>query len=188
MSLPDAPIAHEGFFATHFFTVSDQEKSKDFYVPILGGKAIKPDNPCYIKLANTWILLNSGGGPTRDKPEVVLGTPWDLKRVSSFLNLRVADIWACYKRWGDNGASFLTEPVTDPDRVPDNPDDGRTGAGVSPPSIVRQRICGQRRPTLQAVTLFALSRSNHGNFQHFGPSGITGPMRAFTIVNALRCA
>jgi hypothetical protein len=29
MNLPDAPIAQEGFFATHFFTVSDQEKSKD---------------------------------------------------------------------------------------------------------------------------------------------------------------
>ena len=27
MNLPDAPIAHEGFFATHFFTVRDQEKS-----------------------------------------------------------------------------------------------------------------------------------------------------------------
>jgi len=23
MNLPDAPIAHEGFFATHFFTVGD---------------------------------------------------------------------------------------------------------------------------------------------------------------------
>jgi hypothetical protein len=29
MNLPDAPIADEGFFATHFFTVRDQEKSKD---------------------------------------------------------------------------------------------------------------------------------------------------------------
>jgi hypothetical protein len=88
MNLPDAPIAHEGFFATHFFTVRDQDKSKDFYVRILGGKVIKPDNPCYIKLANTWIILNSGGGPTPDKPEVLLETPSDLNRVSSFLNLR----------------------------------------------------------------------------------------------------
>ena len=43
MNLPDAPIAHEGFFVTHFFTVKDQEKSKDFYVRILGGKVIKPE-------------------------------------------------------------------------------------------------------------------------------------------------
>jgi hypothetical protein len=99
MNLPDAPIAHEGFFATHFFTVRDQEKSKEFYVRILGGKVVKPENPCYIKLANTWITLNSGGGPTPDKPEVLLETPSRLNRVTSFLNLRVADIWACYKPW-----------------------------------------------------------------------------------------
>src|SRR5262245_25657785 len=111
MNLPDAPIAHEGFFATHFFTVRDQEKSKDFYVRILGGKVIKAENPCYIKLANTWIILNSGGGPTPDKPEVILDTPSDLNRVNSFLNLRVADIWACYKQWGDKGAFFLTDPL-----------------------------------------------------------------------------
>jgi hypothetical protein len=28
MNLPDAPIAHQGFFAAHFFTVSDQDKSQ----------------------------------------------------------------------------------------------------------------------------------------------------------------
>jgi catechol 2,3-dioxygenase-like lactoylglutathione lyase family enzyme len=111
MNLPDAPIAHEGFFATHFFTVRDQEKSKDFYVRNLGGKVIKAENPCYIKLANTWIILNSGGGPTPDKPEVLLETPPDLNRVSSFLNLRVADIQACYREWRDKGAVFLTEPL-----------------------------------------------------------------------------
>jgi hypothetical protein len=49
MNVPDTPVAHEGFFATHFFTVRDQEKSKDFYVRILGGKVIKPENPCYIQ-------------------------------------------------------------------------------------------------------------------------------------------
>jgi hypothetical protein len=40
-------------------------------VRILDGKVIKPDNPCYIKLANAWLILNSGGGPTPDKPEVL---------------------------------------------------------------------------------------------------------------------
>ena len=33
---------------------------------------IKLENPCSIKLANSWIILNSGGGPTPDKPEVLL--------------------------------------------------------------------------------------------------------------------
>ena len=33
MNLPDAPIAHAGFFATHFFTVSDLDKSKELLCP-----------------------------------------------------------------------------------------------------------------------------------------------------------
>ncbi len=67
MNLADAPIAREGFYAAQFFTVRDQDVSKDFYVRIRGGKVIKPGNPCYIKLANTWLILNSGGGLTPDE-------------------------------------------------------------------------------------------------------------------------
>lgn len=115
MNLPDAPLAPEGFFVTHFLTVRDQEKSSDFYVRILGGKRIKPKDPCYIKLVNSWIILNSGGGPTPDKPEVILEPPTQLNRVNSFLNLRVADIWKCYREWSAKGAVFLTEPLPNPD-------------------------------------------------------------------------
>ena len=104
MNLPDAPIASEGFFVTHFLTVKDQEMSMDFYVRVLGGKMIKRKDPCYIKLVNS-----------PDKPEVVLEAPADLNRVSSFLNLRVADIWACYQQWRAKGAVFLTEPLANPD-------------------------------------------------------------------------
>jgi len=111
MNLLEAPIADEGFYVTHFLTVEDQTRSKEFYVGVLGGKVVKAENPCYIKLANSWIILNSGGGPTPDKPEVVLETPRELNRVSSFLNLRVADIWACYAQWKAKGVRFLTEPL-----------------------------------------------------------------------------
>ena len=111
MNLPEAPIAEEGFYVAHFLTVAGQSRSSEFYVKILGGKVVKEENPCYIKLANSWIILNSGGGPTPDKPEVVLETPRDPNRVSSFLNLRVADIWSCYNQWKSKGAHFLTEPL-----------------------------------------------------------------------------
>src|SRR6201999_1984206 len=90
MHLPDAPIAPEGFFGTHFLTVKDQEKSKDFYVRILGGRVLKPENRCYITVRYPCKTLNSGGGPPADKPEVLLETPSHLNRVNSFLNLRVA--------------------------------------------------------------------------------------------------
>jgi hypothetical protein len=88
VNLPDPPIVQEGFFAARFFTVSDQDKSKDFCVRILGGRVIKPDNPCYIKPANTWITLNSGGGPPPDEPGVLLETPPDLNRVNGFTTCR----------------------------------------------------------------------------------------------------
>lgn len=111
MNLPDAPIAGQGFYVTHFLTVKDQARSKAFYVAVLGGNVVQEENPCYIKLANSWIILNSGGGPTPDKPDVLLETPQDLKKVSSFLNLRVADIQSCYREWKAKGAEFLTEPL-----------------------------------------------------------------------------
>ena len=109
MNLPNAPIADEGFFAAHFFTVTDQEKSKDFYVRILGGKVIKPDNPCYIKLANTWIILNSAAARLPTNQRFSLKHHRISTKSYSFLYSRVPDIWACYKQWRGKGAFFLTE-------------------------------------------------------------------------------
>jgi catechol 2,3-dioxygenase-like lactoylglutathione lyase family enzyme len=63
-----------------------------------------------VALANSWIIINVGGGPTDDKPSVTLETPPDPNRVSSFLNIRVADIQAVYAEWGERGAEFLTPP------------------------------------------------------------------------------
>jgi lactoylglutathione lyase len=54
--------------------------------------------------------VNVGGGPTDDKPAVTLRPPEDLDTVSSFMNIRVADVWACYEDWRRKGAEFLTEP------------------------------------------------------------------------------
>src|SRR5439155_985008 len=63
-----------------------------------------------LKIANTWLILNAGGGPTDDKPTVTLTTPPDPNRTSAFLNIRVADIARAYKEWSAKGAQFLTEP------------------------------------------------------------------------------
>ena len=111
MNIPKIPVATEGFLVTHFLTVGDQVRSRAFYSDILGGKVVAPDNPCIIKLSNTWIILNSGGGPTPDKPEVILEVPQNPNRVNSFLNLRVADIQARYRQWSEKGAEFITEPL-----------------------------------------------------------------------------
>ena len=66
--------------------------------------------PAYIQTANTWLLVNVGGGPTPDKPTVTLTVP-DPDKINSFMNIRVADIQACYKLWKGRGAEFITEPI-----------------------------------------------------------------------------
>jgi catechol 2,3-dioxygenase-like lactoylglutathione lyase family enzyme len=67
--------------------------------------------PSIVALANGWVIINVGGGPTDDKPSVVLETPSDPNRTSSFLNIRVADIEAVYADWSERGAEFWTPPV-----------------------------------------------------------------------------
>jgi len=50
-----------------------------------------------------------GGGPTPDKPSVTLSVPANPDSVSSFMNIRVADIQACYNLWRSRGAEFIAE-------------------------------------------------------------------------------
>src|SRR5215470_17551664 len=107
---PSAEDSPDGFVLTHFLVVSDQDRSRDFYVSVFGGKVILERDPVIIKVANSWIILNAGGGPTDDKPEVTLTTPADPNFTSAFLNVRVADIASIYEQWTAKGAEFLTEP------------------------------------------------------------------------------
>jgi catechol 2,3-dioxygenase-like lactoylglutathione lyase family enzyme len=77
---------------------------------VLGGETVRSGEPSVVALANSWIIINVGGGPTDDKPTVTLETPRDPDRTSSFLNIRVADIAAVYGEWSSRGAEFLTPP------------------------------------------------------------------------------
>ena len=89
----------------------DVARSRAFYVDVLGGEALTEGEPSIVQLANSWIIINVGGGPTDDKPDVALAPPSDPNRVSAFLNLRVADIHALYEQWTSRGAEFLTPPL-----------------------------------------------------------------------------
>jgi lactoylglutathione lyase len=104
------PAPAEGFVITHFLVVSDQDRSREFYRSLLDGKVLIERDPVIMKVANTWLIVNEGGGPTDDKPTVTLTTPSDPDRTSAFLNVRVADIEAIYREWTAKGAEFLTEP------------------------------------------------------------------------------
>jgi lactoylglutathione lyase len=110
MDRDDFPAPSEGFVITNFLVVSDQERSRDFYSSVFGAKVVRERDPVILRVANTWLILNVGGGPTDDKPTVTLTTPTDPNRTSAFMNVRVADIAHAYKEWSAHGAQFLTEP------------------------------------------------------------------------------
>jgi catechol 2,3-dioxygenase-like lactoylglutathione lyase family enzyme len=94
---------------------ADIDRSADFYERVFGGRVLSRGDSKgasgHIQIANTWLIVNVGGGPTPDKPTVTLSVPADPDKISSFLNIRVADIQACYELWKSRGAEFLTEPI-----------------------------------------------------------------------------
>jgi catechol 2,3-dioxygenase-like lactoylglutathione lyase family enzyme len=111
IDVANLPAPAEGIVVTMFITVRSVARSRDFYTRVLGGTVVLEENPCIVKLSNSWILMNPGGPPTPDKPgiSVVNYEPGDT--TSIFLNLRVADIWACYEEWKSKGAEFVTAPI-----------------------------------------------------------------------------
>ena len=108
--MSDFPAPQSGFVVTHFLVVADQDRSREFYQSVFGATVALERDPVILKIANSWLILNVGGGPTDDKPTVTLATPENPNLTSAFLNLRVADIAACYEEWSARGAQFLTEP------------------------------------------------------------------------------
>ena len=104
----------EQMVVAHFIVSDDVERSRRFYTEVLGGRTVisgeAGDEVTYVALANSWIIINVGGGPTDDKPSVTLETTRDPDRVSSFVNIRVRDIHAVYAEWSARGAQFLTPP------------------------------------------------------------------------------
>jgi len=90
------------------------DRSARFYEKVFGGRILSRGDsegaPAYIQIANTWLLVNVGGGPTPDKPSVTLSVP-DPDKINGFMNIRVADIQACYELWKSRGAEFITEPI-----------------------------------------------------------------------------
>jgi len=105
------PTPAEGILVSLFITVRSVARSRAFYSEVLGGAAVLAENPCIIKLANSWIIMNPGGPPTPDKPDISVVDYEPGDSTSIFLNLRVADIEACYRKWSARGADFLTPPI-----------------------------------------------------------------------------
>jgi len=104
------PSPTEGIIVTHLLIVTDQDRSVEFYSHVLGGQIIRERDPAMVRLSNSWIVIDSSGGPTDDKPKVISAPPQSSEVLTSILNIRVADIWSTYRNWLARGAEFLSEP------------------------------------------------------------------------------
>jgi catechol 2,3-dioxygenase-like lactoylglutathione lyase family enzyme len=70
--MAELPSPPEGIVLTHFIVSDDVERSRRFYTEVLGGRVAFPGNPVNIALANSWIVINGGGG----RPTTSLRSSW----------------------------------------------------------------------------------------------------------------
>ena len=109
--MAEFPAPTEGIAITHFIVANDVDRSRRFYSEVLGGETVLDGEFSIVALANGWVTIGVAGGPTDDKPNVTLEPPTHPERVSSFMNIRVADIATKYEEWSARGAEFLTPPI-----------------------------------------------------------------------------
>ena len=98
---------------TTLLVVTDMERSRWFYRDVLGATVFREygGTSCVLNFQGSWILLVTGGGPTKDKPDVTFAPPPDSNTVSHELTIRVSDCQAVYQILKSRGAEFLTPPV-----------------------------------------------------------------------------
>jgi lactoylglutathione lyase len=107
---PDYLAPASGAVLTHLLIVRDVDRSREFYRRVLDADVIREREPCILRFHNSYIVVNSQGGPTDDKPAVQAQAPSDANTLSSAMNIRVNDVHAVYEEWRSRGGEFLTEP------------------------------------------------------------------------------
>jgi lactoylglutathione lyase len=109
--MSDFPV--DGVEVTLLLVVQDVERSRAFYVDVLGAELFREygGNSAVLRFQGTWLLLVTGGGPTEGKPTVTFVPPADPDRVSQQLTMRVPDCRAAYETLRQRGARFLNPPV-----------------------------------------------------------------------------
>lgn len=107
---PDYLEPENGAVLTHLLIVRDVDRSREFYQRVLGATVVRERNPAILRFHNSYIVVNSEGGPTDDKPHVQAQAPPDSGTLSSAMNIRVTDVLSVYETWRSRGGEFLTEP------------------------------------------------------------------------------
>lgn len=98
---------------TQLLVVEEIDRARTFYRDVLGAEVYREygGTSCVLQFQGVWLLLVTGGGPTKDKPTVTFAPPADPDRVSHQLTLRVPDCREAYRILRERGAEFLTPPL-----------------------------------------------------------------------------
>jgi catechol 2,3-dioxygenase-like lactoylglutathione lyase family enzyme len=98
---------------TLLLVVDEVERSTTFYKDVLGATLYREygGTSAVLRFQGTWLLLVTGGGPTKDKPDVTFAPPMDRNTATHELTMRVPDCQAAYEVLRARGAEFLTPPV-----------------------------------------------------------------------------
>ena len=59
------PAPDHGILVTLFIAVRKVARSREFYSRVLGGTVVLDENPCIVKLSNSWIIMNPVDHPRR---------------------------------------------------------------------------------------------------------------------------
>lgn len=102
-----------GMELTHILVVSDLDRARKFYRDVLGASLYGEYGGTSIvfNFNGAWLLVVTGGEPTKDKPEVVFAAPDEPNRVSHSMTIRVPNCQEAYETLQTRGAEFLTPPV-----------------------------------------------------------------------------
>ena len=75
MQVPTSVEPGLEFVVTATLIVADVARSTAFYRDVLGAEVLRTGEPTFLRLGNIWLIINVGGGPTDDKPEVTATPP-----------------------------------------------------------------------------------------------------------------
>lgn len=111
--MAQAEFPMEGMALTYLLVISDLDHSRKFYRDVLGATVYREygGTSCVLNFLGNWLLLVTGGGPTRDKPTITFAPPKDPDIINHELTIRVPDCQAAYEVLKSRGATFLTPPV-----------------------------------------------------------------------------
>lgn len=109
--MPEFPT--DDVILSHILVVADIERSVAWYRDVLGAELFREygGTTAVFQVNGAWLVIVTGGGPTKDKPGVTMVPMDDPDTVSHSMTFRVQDCRAAHADLAARGAVFLTEPV-----------------------------------------------------------------------------